>query len=1311
MWARWSLLATVTVASLLVASTGLAADPLAPMTPEEARARAPSPRIFGGTEVDPAGKYPFTVSLHGPGHFCGGSLIDADWVLTAAHCVTDTNGNPNWFPSDEVVIGRHDLTTGAGEAINFQSVVVHPLWDGEGFSSGSATRAFDYDVALIRLATPATAGGPVTLATGADAADWAPGQPGTVMGWGLTEANTLSDVLLEVDVPFVSDPGCDAEWGSFFVDGLIICAGGVPGEDSCGGDSGGPLIAPPGETGWKQVALVSGGAACGSNIPAFHAFLPNLRSFVEATVATNSAPAVTGDPIPTEEDTPVVIDVAADLLANDSDDHDFELLPIHVTVDDSGLTDGTLTDNGDGTFTYDPDPGFVGTDTFTYTVADSAPATSVPATVTVTVTAVNEPPVANDDGGAGFTTVEDTAFTTADVTTNDTDAEDGIPTGPVNVVSPPSDGSLTDNGNGTFGYDPDPDFNGTDTFTYTVDDSGGATSNEATVTITVTAVNDPPTADPQLVTVAEDGFVAITLTGSDPDGDPLAFSVTSGPTEGDLTGTPPSVTYAPFADSFTDDSFEFEVDDGNGGTDTATITIDVLSVNDPPVVNLLDNEDLFEDAPAQTVPGFMNPAPPPIGPPNEAGQGQNLIAFTVTNDFSSLFAVQPAIDRNTGTLTYTPAADANGVATVTVTATDDGPPENGGDDTTVETFTITIDAVNDPPSFTAGPNQTAAEDAGPQTVPGWATGISAGPAEEAASQAVTFSISSNSNPGLFTAAPAVAPNGTLTFTSKPNAHGTATVGVRAKDNGGTPNGGIDTSASQLFTITVTPVNDAPVAAPDAATVGDGDTVDAPVVANDTDIDGDPLTPVVVSQPSRGTATVVGASVRYAHDGSGAGSDSFTYRASDGTATSNIVTVSVTITDDGDGVDASVENGAPNGGDGNGDGVPDRRQGGVTSLPNAVDGSYVTLVSSGAARLGDVTAFDQPASTPPPLVEFPVGFFSFDVAPVPPGGLAIVDMILHGDPEIDTFYKFGPTQASPSTSTYNEFRFEDAKGAELLPGMVRLHLVDGQDGDADLAANGTVVDPGAPARTLPGPPPPPPPTDELVGLVDPATGRWHLRRADATVVDFLYGNPGDVPFMGDWDCDGVDTPGLFRTSDAFVYLRNSNSQGIADIRFFFGDPADVPIAGDFDGDGCDTVSLYRPSEQRFYIINKLGSGDQGVGAADTFFTFGDAGDQPVAGDWDGDGVTEVGLHRETTGLFYWRNTLRTGIADGTIIFGNPGDRFVAGDWGTVDGRDTPAVFRPATTTFFFRHTLTQGNADDQFPFGAAGWLPVAGAFFD
>ena len=235
--------------------------------------------------------------------------------------------------------------------------------------------------------------------------------------------------------------------------------------------------------------------------------------------------------------------------------------------------------------------------------------------------------------------------------------------------------------------------------------------------------------------------------------------------------------------------------------------------------------------------------------------------------------------------------------------------------------------------------------------------------------------------------------------------------------------------------------------------------------------------------------------------------------------------------------------------------------------------------------------------------------------------------------------------------------------------------------------------------------------DTVGLVDPSSGVWRLHDSVDVVSSFYYGNPGDYPFVGDWDCDGRVTPGLYRQSDGFAYLRNSNTQGVADVSFFFGDPGDVPIAGDFNADGCDTLSIYRPTNQRFYVINELGADGGGLGAADYDFLFGNPGDTPVVGDWDGDATDEIGLYRESSGFFYYRDTLTTGVADGQFYFGNPGDRFVAGDWGIVDGRETPGLFRPSNQTFYFRYTLTQGNADAELTWTGAGasWLPVSGNF--
>ncbi|MGI9585315.1 MAG: PQQ-dependent sugar dehydrogenase [Acidimicrobiia bacterium] len=234
--------------------------------------------------------------------------------------------------------------------------------------------------------------------------------------------------------------------------------------------------------------------------------------------------------------------------------------------------------------------------------------------------------------------------------------------------------------------------------------------------------------------------------------------------------------------------------------------------------------------------------------------------------------------------------------------------------------------------------------------------------------------------------------------------------------------------------------------------------------------------------------------------------------------------------------------------------------------------------------------------------------------------------------------------------------------------------------------------------------------DTVGAVDVSQGLWRLRTEEGLTATFYYGNPGDLPFAGDWNCNGIDTPGLYRQSDGYVYLRNSNTQGVADIAFFFGNPGDIPIAGDFDGDGCDTVSIYRPSEGRVFVINELGSADDGLGPADYDYYFGNPADTPFSGDFTGDAISTVGLYRETAGLTFLRYENASGPADVSFYFGDPGDLFVAGDW-NANGVETSGVFRPSDATFYLKNTNTEGNADSTVTFGSPQSMPVAGRWGD
>ena len=239
----------------------------------------------------------------------------------------------------------------------------------------------------------------------------------------------------------------------------------------------------------------------------------------------------------------------------------------------AGPTNGTLTLNADGTFTYTPTANFNGTDTFTYRASDGTLNSANMATVTITVTPANDAPTVS---AASHTTAEDTALNATLPTATDPEGS----TLTYALATGPTSGSVTVNPNGTFTYTPAANFTGTDTFTYTATD-GTLTSTAATVTITVTPVNDPPTAgapDP-IPTTAQDTPLNGTLpAATDPENNPLTYAVATQPTSGGTVTVNPdgSYTYTPSAGFTGLDSFTYTVSDGTDSS-TAAFTIDVIS--------------------------------------------------------------------------------------------------------------------------------------------------------------------------------------------------------------------------------------------------------------------------------------------------------------------------------------------------------------------------------------------------------------------------------------------------------------------------------------------------------------------------------------------------------------------------------------------------------------------------------------------------------------------------------------------------------------------------------------------------------------
>ena len=485
---------------------------------------------------------------------------------------------------------------------------------------------------------------------------------------------------------------------------------------------------------------------------------------------------------------------------------------------------------------YTPRQDFYGTDTFRYRVTDTSGATG-DNTVTVTVRNVNAAPTANNQA---VSTDEDTAFTfTLSATDPDGDALTYA------ITSNPGKGNISCNG-AVCTYTPNANVHGTDTVGWRVTDTSDETAN-ATATITIRPVNDPPTASSRTAATNEDTAVAITVSAADIDGDTLRWELVSAPSRGALSGNLPNVTYTPTANLNGADAFTFRVrDPSNAASNTATVAISVAAINDAPVAR------------NATVSGN-----------EDATTTFTLTATDVDGDNLTYSVVsQPAngtLTCNGASCSFVPRANFNGSTSFGFRAADRSTSSN------TATITLQINPVNDPPTANALTITTPEDTPKDFTLSG----------SDIDGDDLTFHIVSQPANGRLVGDP---PN--LRYEPTRDYNGDDSFLFRVRDSAGAYS-----SPVQVF-IRVPAVNDAPVATNLSASTNEDTAVQIVLAA--TDVENDTLTYHIVAQPGNGSLSCNGRVCSYTPAANYNGNDSFTWKANDQLADSNIATVTVRI---------------------------------------------------------------------------------------------------------------------------------------------------------------------------------------------------------------------------------------------------------------------------------------------------------------------------------------------------------------------------------------------------------------------------------
>ncbi|MDW1940663.1 tandem-95 repeat protein [Vibrio sp. Vb0599] len=491
----------------------------------------------------------------------------------------------------------------------------------------------------------------------------------------------------------------------------------------------------------------------------------------------------------------------ADLLAGATDIEGDDLSVTGISYEG---TDGVLTDNGDGTYSFAPNENFNGDVNFSFDVSDGTG--TVSANVDVSVTPVNDPPVA---GSTSYTVHEDNSITISDaqLLANSSDLEGDVSIDSVSYSG--SDGVLQINGDGTYTFSPNENFNGEVTLDVVVADEEGAT-DATTAGITVLEVNDPPVAGPTSYTIDEDSVLTfsesqVLLNASDVEGDVELVGISYDGPDGIFTvNDDGTCSFAPNENFNGQVQLDVTIRDEDGAEVDTVINVNVLPINDAPVSGDLAYS-VDED-------GAITLSQEQLLSQASDIEGDDLTASDLTVDGNATVTA-----NDDGSFTITPDADFNGDIDIQFNITD-------GTDTIQATADLTVNPVNDLP--VPQDQQFSVEEDG--TLQFTDADLLAGATDIDGDNLTVDGISYTGSDGVLTDHG----DGTYTFAPNENFNGDVSFSFGVSDGTETVPANVDVS--------VTPVNDPPVAGSTSYTVDEDNAItisDEQLLANSSDVEG------------------------------------------------------------------------------------------------------------------------------------------------------------------------------------------------------------------------------------------------------------------------------------------------------------------------------------------------------------------------------------------------------------------------------------------------------------------------------------------